>query len=391
MPRYDPFDHDLQSDPWPTYEWLREERPLYHAEDLGFHALSRHADVDAAYRDTALFSSSHGVTLEQWGPDAHRFSSFLAMDPPRHTGMRALVSAGFTPRRVREMEPVVRRLAVRHLDAALAGGGTFDLIGDYAAKVPVDVISTMIGVPAADRPRIRTWSERLLERPDGVRGVPGSMREANRALAGYYADLVRERRREPADDLASALIHAEAGGAALTDRDIVPVLMLLGVAGNETTAKLVGNAWHAAWRDPGQREAAWDGGVAGWVEETLRWDGPGQMSARLLTADTVFHGVTVPAGSRVLLLVGAANRDPRVFADPGRFDIGRDTGDAVPFAVGPHFCLGAGLARLEARVMLEELTARVRPGYEIDLRAARRAYNPNVHGFATLPTTVGLR
>ncbi|MFC4535798.1 cytochrome P450 [Sphaerisporangium dianthi] len=391
MLQFDPFDHALHADPWPVYERLREEAPLYRNDELDFWALSRHADVSAAFRDSGRFSSAYGATLELWGPDAHQTGSFVAMDPPRHTQVRALVSAAFTPRRVAAMEPAIRKLARHHLDAALSEGGTFDLVADYSTKVPVDVISAMLGVPEHDRDRLRDWSERILAREEGVRGASQAMTEAGAALAGYYAELVASRRREPAGDLTTALIGAEIDGVRLADHDIVPVLILLGVAGNETTTKLVGNAWHAAWRHPGQRAAAWAGNIPGWIEETLRYDGPGQMSVRRVSADTVLHGATVPAGSRMLLLTGAANRDPRVFPDAGRFDIARDTADAIPFAVGRHFCLGAGLARLEARIMLEELVAAVREDYEVDAGRAVRAHNPNVRGFASLPTSVVAR
>ncbi|GAA3821464.1 cytochrome P450 [Sphaerisporangium flaviroseum] len=390
MTSFDPYDHALHTDPWPIYQQLRDKAPLYRNDELDFWALSRHADVAAAFRDTDLFSSSHGPTLEQWSPNAHKYASFVAMDPPRHTQMRALVSAGFTPRRVREMEPTIRELAAAHLDTALAGGPTFDFI-DFASKVPIDVISTMIGVPPADRPQLRTWSEQVIARGVGDTGIPQTMRQANNALAGYYTDLVITRRANPTDDLTSALIAAEVDGARLQVHDIVPVLMLLGIAGNETTTKLLGNAWCAAWRNPKQRDAAWNGNITGWVEETLRYNSPGQMAARLLTADINLHDLTVPAGSRMLLLIGSANRDPRVFAHPDRFDIGRDTTAAIPFIVGPHFCLGASLARMEARIILEELVRRLTPEFHIDMAAATRAHNPNVYGFATLPTTVTLR
>jgi cytochrome P450 len=378
---YDPFDYALQDDPWPTYEALREHAPLYRNEELDFWALSRHGDVARAWRDSGLYSNAQGPSVEEWSPRAYEEMSFIAMDPPRHTQMRGLVSRYFAPGQIAALEPSVRRLARTRLSPLLEQG-TFDLVGDFAASIPVDVISELIGVPQADRERVQGLSKQIMYRADGVPAVSSDMRSALDELSDYYLGLVGERRRRPADDLISVVATAE-----ITDKEAVAVLLLLSVAGNETTPRLVASAWHAAWKHPGQRAAAF-AEPSRWVEETLRYDGPSQLSARHVNADVTLYGVVMPAGSRLLLLPAAANRDPRVFADPDRFDVTRDTSRALAFGTGPHFCLGAAVARLEARVMLEELAANVRTDFDIDLAAARRARNPNVRGYATLPTTV---
>ncbi|MGK2930241.1 MAG: cytochrome P450 [Acidimicrobiales bacterium] len=390
---YDPYAYEIHEDPYPTYTRLREEAPVYRNEERGFWALSRHADVMAAFRDSDQFSNSHGVSIDPAasGPNAHRTMSFLAMDPPQHGRMRGLVSRGFTPRRVAAMEDNIRALTVGHLDACL-GGGRFDFVSDLAGKLPMDVISQMLGVPVADRARLRSQSDLLVHREEGVTDVPPAGIEAAMELVVYYADLIADRRTNPGDDLVSALCAAEVEDDRLTDDEITAFLFLMVVAGNETTTKLLAHAWYWAWRNPEERQKVWDdpGRIPDWVEETLRYDTSSQMLARLATTDVELHGTTIPAGDQILLLAGSANRDPRAFPDPDRYDLDRDTSGIASFGVGRHFCMGASLARLEARVVLEELVKRV-GAYEIDLAGTRRVHSVNVRGFETLPTTVTVR
>jgi cytochrome P450 len=390
---YSPYAYEIHDDPYPTYARLRAEAPVYRNEAAEFWALSRHADVVEAFRDNVRFSSAHGVSLDPAasGPHAHRTMSFLAMDPPMHGRMRGLVSRGFTPRRVAELEPRIRELTRQHLDAALEMG-SFDMIGDLAGKLPMDVISELIGVPASDRDELRRLSDLLVHREEGVDDVPPAGVEAALTLVTYYADMLAQRRARRTDDLTSALLDASVDGDHLTDDEIMSFLFLMVVAGNETTTKLLGNAWYWAWRNPDQRarpftDPAW---VPAWIEETLRYDTSSQMLARTLTEPVTLHGVTVPAGERVVLLVGSANRDERVFASPDRYDLARPAAEMhqiASFGFGRHFCLGASLARLEARVCLEELVKRV-ADYDIEPNSVRRVHSVNVRGFASLPTTV---
>jgi cytochrome P450 len=320
--------------------------------------------------------------------------SFLAMDPPMHGRMRGLVSRGFTPRRVAELEPRIRELTGAYLDAALAKG-RFDFIGELAGKLPMDVISELIGVPAADRDEVRRLSDLLVHREEGVEDVPPAGVEAAFALVAYYADLLAERRAHPTEDLTSALLAAEVDGDRLTEDEIMGFLFLMVVAGNETTTKLLGNAWYWAWRNPDQRATPFadPARVPSWIEETLRYDTSSQMLARIATEDIALHGEVIPAGDRVVLVVGSANRDERAFTDPDAYDLDRperELQQIASFGFGRHFCLGASLARLEARVALEELVARV-ADYDIDPDGIRRVHSVNVRGFAALPTTVELR
>ena len=391
--RYNPYDYEIHEDPYPTYARLRAEAPVFRNDELGFWALSRHADVTAAFRDTARFSNSHGVSLDPAasGPHAHRTMSFLAMDPPRHTRMRALVSRGFTPRRVLDMEDQIRRITMEHLEPALEAG-TFDFVGDLAGLLPMDVISELIGVPVADRAELRRLADLLVHREEGMQDVPPAGVEAALTLAGYYADMIAERRARRTDDLTSALLDAEIDGDHLTDDEITAFLFLMVVAGNETTTKLLANAWYWGWRNPDQQRAGLgaepgSGNVDGWVEETLRYDASTQMLTRLVTEDVELHDRTMQAGDTALLLVGSANRDAAVFDDPDHYDLDRDASGLVSFGVGRHFCLGASLARLEARVCLEELGRRI-DDYDVDAETAVRFHSINVRGFAHLPTTV---
>ncbi|WP_211245865.1 cytochrome P450 [Actinomadura oligospora] len=386
-PSYSPYDYAVHEDPYPLYARLRDEKPLYRNDELDFWALSRHADVAKAFRDFATFSNRNGVSLEPsaWGPFAHRTMSFLALDPPKHTRMRALVSKGFTPRRVEQMSDDIRALTRRYLDEAL-GGGECDWVADFAGRLPMDVISQMIGVPEADRDEVRRLADLVVHREDGVHDVPPAGMEAALTLVGYYQDLVAAKRERPGDDLTSALLDVETDGDHLDDKELLSFLFLMVVAGNETTTKLLANALYWGSRNPGQLRKPFEdpGRVDDWVEETLRYDTSSQMIGRTVAKDVELHGTTVPAGERVLLLVGSANRDPRAFERADEYDLDRDTSPLVSFGGGRHFCLGANLARLEARIGLTELVQRV-TSFEVDEASARRVHSINVRGFASLP------
>ncbi|WP_285692738.1 cytochrome P450 [Actinomadura sp. NBRC 104412] len=313
------------------------------------------------------------------------------MDPPEHTRMRALVSKGFTPRRVRELEGEILRLTRRYLLPALDGDG-FEVVSDFAGRLPMDVVSDLMGVPESDRDELRRLADLVVHREEGLNDIPPAGMEAALTLAAYYQDLVAERRRRPGDDLTSALVTARDGGDRLTDQEIVAFLFLMVVAGNETTTKLIANALYWGRRNPEQaarplNDPAW---VPAWIEETLRYDTSSQMIVRTVARDTELHGRVVPAGHRMLLLVGSANRDERVFPEPDVYDLERDTSALISFGGGRHYCLGANLARLEARVALTEFVRNVR-AYDLDEDNAVRVHSINVRGFAALPISVSPR
>jgi cytochrome P450 len=389
MLEYDPYAYEMHEDPYPTYAALRAEAPAYWNDRLQFWALSRHADVLAGFRDTVRFSNRNGVSLDRASshPRAHAMMSFLAMDPPRHTRMRALVSRGFTPRRIAELEPRIRALANRHIDAFIEHGAC-DFIADFAGKFPMDVISEMLGVPEADRDQLRRWADTVVHREEGMTDVPPAGMEAAMHMLGYFNQLVADHRAHERDDLTTALLAAEIDGDRLDDVEILGFLFLMIIAGNETTTKLLGNAVYWLARNPDQRRLVQEDPdmIPRWVEETLRYDGSTQALARTVTSDVELHGERMRDGDRVVLLVGSANRDERVFPNADRYDLMRDTSAMLSFGHGTHFCLGAALARLEGRIALEEVQRRF-PDFAIEPQGMARVHSVNVRGFAALPIT----
>ncbi|MQY17093.1 cytochrome P450 [Nocardia macrotermitis] len=388
---FDPYDYRFHDDPYPTYERLRADAPLYHNPDLGFWALSRHADVITGFRDNVRLSSAMGVSLDPaaWGPHAHRTMSFLAMDDPRHVRMRRLVYKGFTPRRVNEMDARIHELTLEHLEPALERG-SFDWIEDFAGKLPMDVISELMGVPASDRAEIRRLADLVVHRDEGVLDVPVPAIEAALSLITYYSEMVEARRSNPTEDLTSALLDAEIDGDRLSAEEIIGFMFLMVVAGNETTTKLLGNALYWAGRNPAEyaKVQAEPDLVPDWVEETLRYDTSSQLVARSAATDIEMHGLTIPEGAKVLLLIGSANRDSEVFDDGDTYRIDRaDKGNLASFGAGVHFCLGAHLARLEATIALREFTTRVKR-YGLAETGIERVHSTNVRGFAHLPVQV---
>jgi cytochrome P450 len=391
----DPYDYDFHEDPYPYYKRLRDDAPLYRNEELKFWALSRHQDVLQGFRNSTTLSNRDGVSLDpvSRGPHASKTMSFLAMDDPAHLRLRTLVSKGFTPRRIRELEPRVTELAVQHLDALLeqaASGETVDYVAEFAGKLPMDVISELMGVPLADRDRIRAMADGVMHREDGVNDVPASAIEASINLIVYYQKMIAERRRKPIEDLTSALLAAEIDGDRLTDEEILGFMFLMVIAGNETTTKLLANAAFWGHKNPDQLAPVYSdpSRVPLWVEETLRYDTSSQILARTVSGELTLYDTTIPEGDVLLLLPGSAHRDERVFDNPDDYLIGRDIGSKLmSFGSGAHFCLGAHLARMEARVALTELFKRIR-GYQVDEANAVRVHSSNVRGFAHLPITV---
>ena len=383
---FNPYAYEIHEDPFPTYRQLRAHAPVYRNEALGFWALSRYDDVLAAFKDPLTFSNAQGVSLERSSMgDASAVASFLAMDPPRHDQMRALVSRGFTPRRVADLEPRVRALAAQHVDGFVATGRC-DIVQDLAGKLPMDVVSELLGVPPADRDTLRHWADAVVHREEGRADIPPAARQATGQLVAYFRELVAQRKQHRGTDLPSALLDAQIDGARLEDRDVIAFLFLMIIAGNETTAKLIGNALFWLWKHPDERERVRRDPtlISSWVEETLRYDSSTQMLACTVTRDVELHGQRLRAGDRLLLLIGSANRDERVFPNADAFDVGRDASQHIAFGKGTHFCMGASLARLETRVALEAIQARL-PDYEVDATQLVRVHSPNVRGFASMP------
>ncbi len=389
-----PFSYAFHADPYPTYRALRRAAPVYRNDALDFWALSRWDDVLAAALDHDTYSSAKGTVLEIDPAMIDAYPIILFMDPPRQTRLRRLVSKAFTPARIGALEPFIRATAVELLDG-LAPAGRCDFIADFAARLPIAVICALIGVPAVDRERVREWTAAALARDPDSPAIPAAAMAASAEIMRYFYGLATEKRRQPDDGMISLLAHAEVADddgvpQRLSDTELIGFCNLLAAAGNETVTKLLGNAIVLLARHPEQRRAlgADPARIPAAVEECLRYWPPSQYQGRTLTRPVTLHGVALAAEARVLLLTGSACRDERQFADADRFDIarGRDMPLQMAFGHGAHKCLGAALARLEARVALEELHARI-PDYAVDEAACTRVHMSNVHGFASVPMT----
>jgi cytochrome P450 len=396
---FDPYSDEFFEGPWEVYRWLRDEAPTYHNERLGFWALSRYADCTEASRDHATYTSTRGITLDQLRSAAFRdvppeAASIIMIDPPMHERMRKLVNRAFTPRRVAEWEPIVERVIGGFLDD-LAGAGSFDVVQDFSGPFPVEVISEIVGIPAGDRQQIRHWTDKMLERePDDPFPSKEGIEAAIAAMT-YLQELVVDRRRDPRDDMITHLIEAEVereDGTVerLDDLEVTRFVSLLTMAGAETVTKLVGNGVCALDEHPDQREklkADPDGLAAGAVEELLRFRAPSQYQGRYATVDREFNGVTIPAGSPLLILTGAANRDPRAYDHPDQLDIERkDAPLGISFGHGIHYCIGAHLARLEGQVAFTELYRRW-PDLMVDRDGIEYVHMANVAGPSSVPVS----
>lgn len=394
---FDPYSTTFFEDPWEVYRWLRDEAPVYHHEGLGFYAVSRYEDCVEVHHDHATYSNAHGVTLEQlrsaaFGDVVDQVASIIMMDPPEHERMRKLVSRAFTPRRIAALEPLVHRVITEHLDA-LAGAGSFDAVVDLAGPFPIEIICEILDVPAVDRQQLRHWADTMLEREVGNPFPPAAGIEAAMALHRYAVDLVVERRQRPGDGMVDHLIEAEVereDGTVerLDDLEVARFVALLTAAGAETVTKLVGNGVMTFAEHPDElaRLKADPSMAPSAVEEVLRWRAPSQYQGRFSLADRDFHGTTIPARHPVLIVTGAANRDPRAYEDPDRFDIGRRGPVGISFGHGIHHCIGAHLARLEGAVAFTELYRRW-PDLTVDLDGVRYVHMVNVAGPASVPVT----
>jgi cytochrome P450 len=392
---FNPYSADFFDDPYETYRWLRDEAPVYHNEKYSFWALSRFDDVVAAHRDWKTYSSAHGVTIDQINDPDNPMAgtSIIMMDPPQHDRMRKLVSRAFTPRAISGIEPIVNEVVTEYL-APLEGERQFDLVADFSAPFPVEIISRILGVPKQDRQQVRHWTDDMLHRePDNPlpteKGIGAGLEQVL-----YFLDLCKEKRARPDDDMITKLTEVEVEDengsmTRLTDEEIAGFATLLAAAGSETVTKQVGNGVVLFARNPDEykKVIADPAKSVNAVEEVLRYWAPSQYQGRCTEQPATLHGVTIPAGEAVILLTGAANRDERHFEDPDRFDIDRPIDLAIGLGHGIHACLGAALARLESRVAFEEIAKRW-TSYEIDEGGLRRVNMSNVAGFSNVPVAV---
>lgn len=380
-PYWDPFDIEIDTNPYPVWKRLRDEQPLYYNDQYNFYALSRYADVETAHRSPALFSSAHGVTLEQMSPEKAPSGQMIMMDPPDHTRLRSMAARAFTPRRVAQMEDTVRAVCRELLDAT--DPKQFDIVEDYGAQLPSRVISDMLGVPPEERLWAKERIDTIFHIEPGLGMVNKISFEAMIDLHNYLTELLTKRQTDPDDGLLSALLRED-----LTMQEAADFGLLIVTAGTETVARLLGWAGVVLDRHRDQRaQIAADPELASKaVEELLRYEPPSPVQGRWSTTDSEWHGVTIPANSKVLLLTGAAGRDERKYDNPDEFDIHRKLDNHVSFGFGIHFCLGAALARLEGQVGIQELLARY-PDFQVDHDATERLYTSTVRGWKRVPAS----
>ncbi len=389
--KFNPYDPDLHQDPYPVYRRLRDEFPVHYNEEMNFWTLSRYDDVAGALRAPDLYISSKGIAVGLGLPgdeqDAPTVPLLIMMDGEEHKQLRVLLSGAFSPRRVAALEPAIRKIAVEMVDELLAQNDP-DLVLDFSNPLPTIVIAELLGVPAADREQFKIWSNAITQfdpaKPEGVHPASDSGPAAE--LAAYLINVIEERRKTPRDDLMSLLLEVEVGGRKLTQPELLGFSFLLLVAGHETTTNLISNAAILLDQFPEQRQKLIDEpqGIPTAVEEFLRFDPPVQGLARTTTAEVRLHDTTIPEGSQVLLLFASANRDERKIESPDVFDVTRAPTDHLAFGFGKHFCLGSGLARLEARVAFEELLGRV-PNYHLRSQKIERMCSGPIRGALKLP------
>jgi len=389
---YDPYDFDIDADPYPVWKRMRDESPLYYNEKYDFWALSRFDDVERCSIDWRTYRSGRGTVLEiiKQGAEIPP-GSILFEDPPTHDVHRSLLSRIFTPRRIAELEPKVRAFCASSLDP-LVGSGGFDFIADLGAQMPMRTIGMLLGIPEQDQEAIRDRIDAGLRLEDGA---PPELATVSSGGDDVFGDYLDWRKEHPSDDLMTELITAEFEDhtgvrRTLSREEILGYVGLLAGAGNETTTRLIGWTGKVLAENPDQRAkvVADRSLVPRAIEELLRYEAPSPVQARWVQEDVEHHGQKIAAGSVMVLLTAAGNRDERHFPDPDRFDVERDIDHHLSFGYGIHFCLGASLARLEGRIALEEVLNRF-PEWDVDWGRAEQAHTSTVRGWEQLPVVVG--
>jgi cytochrome P450 len=385
---YHPLSREIFDDPYPVYRKLRDHAPVYYCEEVGMWVVSRFEDVWNALRDHETYCSRFGPAIENPDEDGRKYS-IVSMDPPRHDRVRGILSRLFTPNRIAALEPEVRRVVREHL-APLRSGTIVDAAAQIAAPIPSDVIGILLAVPAKDRDQLREWWDTFLAREEGQVEVPKAAIAASARISDYIRGLIDQRRHKPGDDMISVICHGDhttrdGTRVELSDNDVLMFCNLMAAAGSETTVKLIGNALAALAEHPRERDRIFADPnlLPSAANEVLRYDTPSHYVARVTTRDVELHGVRIPEGSWVYLLLGSANRDEREYPEPDRFVADRSPRRNVFFGSGRHICLGQFLARLEVRVFLEEFGRRF-PRYRVIEGRQRRVLTTTVRGFAHL-------
>jgi cytochrome P450 len=388
---YDPYDVDINADPYPVYARLREEAPAYHNDRFDFWVLSRYDDVEQGLRNWQTFSNTRSDILDliKAGIDLPP-GVILFEDPPTHTMHRGLMSRVFTPRRMAELEDQVRDFCGRCLDP-LVGSGGFDIIEDLASMLPMRVIGMLLGIPEEDQVTVRNNTDRNLRT---VPGQPMQIKSERVASGALFEDYIDWRAKHPSDDLMTQLLNAEFEDEhrvrrTLTRQEVSTYTAVLAGAGNETTGRLIGWLTKLLAEHPDQRrEVVEDRSlIPNVIDEALRFEPTGHATARYVMEDVEYHGTVIPQGSALLMMLASANRDPRRYENPDTFDIHRDDIQHLTFGYGLHYCLGANLARLEGRVALDEFLSRF-PEWDVDYDGMRLAPTTTVRGWEAMPVIV---
>jgi len=392
--KYDPYDFEIDADPYPVWKRMRDEVPLYRNDEYNFWALTRYADVTGGLKDFNTYSSSKGTILEMIANNAPVPPGMMIFeDPPLHTIHRNLLARLFTPRRMAELEPKIRRYCAQALDP-LVGSDRFDFIHDLGKQMPMRVIGMLMGVPEEDQEEIRDGIDAALDlsaaKPQGgKRGYARGMFDMSR-----FKEYIDWRRKNPSSDLMTELLNArfvDENGVerGLHEMELLMYIGLLSGAGNETTTRLIGWTGYSLAKFPDQRRLLVEDPtlIPNAIEEILRYEAPSPVQARYVTRDVEHYGTIVREGDIVLLVNGSANRDEREFENPDQLDVRRKKIGHASFGHGLHFCLGSGLARLEGRVALEEVLARW-PEWEVEHDKATMARTSTVRGWKSLPVKV---
>ena len=388
---YDPYDVDINADPYPTYARLRDEAPIYYNERYDFWFLSRHEDVQKALVNWRVFTSTHSDILDIMKANIKLPKGVVMFeDPPVHTAQRGLLSRVFTPKRMAQLEDQVRSYCISCLDP-LVGSDGFDIITELGTMLPMRVIGMLLGIPEQDQVAVRNKTdENLRTKP----GKPMVIVEDAVANGEMFADYIDWRAQHPSDDLMTVLLNAEfedetGTTRTLTRQEVLTYTSVLAGAGNETTGRLIGWLAKVLAEHPDQRRAVVEERalLPNVIDETLRFEPTGHAIARYVTEDIEYYGTTVPAGSPILLSMASANRDPRRFENPDIYDIYRQDVQHLTFGYGLHFCLGSHLARLEGRVALDELLNRW-PEWDVDYRGIKLAPTSTVRGWERMPIIV---